>query len=68
MEIDGKIKIIGEKHTVEYDTADQLGAGTLFLGVSAVANGVPIYVDHVEEVIEMLKRGKEAIDALEPNR
>ena len=64
IECDGALFINGKKHTIEYSPGDQLGAKTLFLRLRN-AHNVSIYYAQIDEVIEMLKRGKELIEALE---
>ena len=64
-DIDGSLRIETDTHTVEYEPGQQTGGQTLFLRVKGGNKNVPIFVAHIDEVIEMLQRGKKAIEALE---
>lgn len=63
--IEGAIKITGSRHTVEYEPGGMTGLSTLYLSVTGSNKCVPIYIDQIDEVIEMLSRGKSAIEAIE---
>ena len=63
--LDGAIRLETDTHTVEYEPGQQTGGQTLFLRVKGGNKNVPIFIAHIDEVIEMLQRGKKAIEALE---
>lgn len=63
--IEGRIVIEGECHEVEYEPSGQTGLSTLYLRVKEGDKNVPIFIDQIDDVIEMLERGKRAIKALE---
>jgi len=63
--IEGQIVIEGERHEVEYEPSGQTGLSTLYLRVKGGDKNVPIFIKQVDEVIEMLERGKRTIKALE---
>ena len=63
--ITGAIQIESDTHTVEYEPGVITGARTLYLRIKNGNKNVPIFVAHIDEVIEMLQRGKRAIEALE---
>ena len=63
--IEGAIQIESDTHTVEYKPGAMTGAQTLHLRIRDGKKNVPIFVAHIDEVIEMLQRGKRAIEALE---
>ena len=65
MNIEGKIVIEGDKHEVEYEPSGTTGLSTLYLRVKGVPHNTPIYIDQIGDVIEMLERGRRAIQALE---
>ena len=65
MNIEGKIVIEGDKHEVEYEPSGMTGLSTLYLRVKGVPHNTPIYIDQIGDVIEMLERGRRAIQALE---
>ena len=68
MNIEGKIVIEGDKHEVEYEPSGMTGLSTLYLRVKGVPHNTPIYIDQIGDVIEMLERGRRAIQALEAER
>lgn len=65
IEINGSITIDSDTHTVEYELGQMTGSQTLYLRVKGGDKNVPIFVAHIDEVVEMLQRGKHAIQALE---
>jgi len=65
LNIEGAIQIESDTHTVEYEPGAMTGAQTLYLRIKGGNKNVPIFVAQVDEVIEMLQRGKRAIEALE---
>ena len=64
-DLDGSLRIETDTHTVEYEPGQQTGGRTLFLRMKGGNKNVSIFIDHIDEVIEMLQRGKRAIEALE---
>ena len=66
--LSGSISLKTENYVVEYDH-EGVHARTVFLRLNtSKAHNIPIYANHIDEVIEMLKRGKAAIEALEPKQ
>ena len=63
--IEGALTIESDNHIVEYEPGAMVGGQTLFLRVKDGDKNVPIFVDRIDEVIEMLRRGKAMIEALE---
>lgn len=63
--LDGKVTIEGKKHEVEYEPGCQTGLSTLYLRVKGLKHCVPVYINEIDEVIEMLQRGKKTIQGLE---
>jgi len=64
-EIDGDIQINGRKHTVQYEPSAMVGGATLFLKVKNGNKNVPIFYNEIDEVVQMLRKGKLMISALE---
>jgi len=64
--LEGGIIIEGKVHAVEYEPGVVTGLSTLHLRIKGIDKNVPIYFSQIDEVIEMLQRGKKAIQALEP--
>lgn len=64
IEYDGILLLKGKKHNIEYEPGAQEGAKTLFLCLSGGYN-IPIFYTQIDEVIEMLRRGKELIKTIE---
>ena len=64
-DLTGCITMIGNSHSVEYEPGGMTGLSTLYLRVNEVKHCVPIHINSIDEVVEMLQRGKAAIDALE---
>jgi hypothetical protein len=64
-DFDGALRIETDTHTVEYEPGQMTGSKTLFLRIKGGDKNVPIFVSKVDDVIEMLRRGKLIIDALE---
>ena len=65
LNIEGKLIIESNSHEVEYEPGAMVGLSTLFLRVAGKNHNVPIFVKDVEHVIDMLKRGRAVIEALE---
>ena len=57
-DIDGAVQILSDKHTVEYEPGAMTGAGTLYLRTRNGNKNVPIFINQIDDVIEMLKMGK----------
>ncbi len=64
--LDGSIKIESDGHSVEYEPGGMTVLCTLYLRIKGNDHCVPIYLDKIDDVIEMLQRGKKMIMACEP--
>ncbi|MCP4304699.1 MAG: hypothetical protein GY788_07450 [bacterium] len=66
IELEGKIQLHSNKHTVEYELDTMTGGKTLFLRLRGEGkHNVPIYHREIDGVIQMLEKGKKAIMALD---
>ena len=68
LDLEGAIQINSDRHTVEYEPGAMVGLSTLFLRVSGGKHNVPIHFKSIDDVIEMLQRGKKVIEALESKK
>lgn len=59
--VEGKILLEGSRHSVEYEPSGMTGLSTLYLKVLDGTHVVPIYVNQIEEVIDMLVAGRDLI-------
>jgi len=57
--------MVGNSHSVEYEPGGMTGLSTLYLRVKGVDHCTPIHINAIDDVIEMLQRGKAVIEALE---
>ena len=64
-DLEGKIVIESRDHALEYEPSSMVGLGTVFLRVKAVKHVCPIHISQIDDVIEMLQRGKKTIMAFE---
>jgi hypothetical protein len=63
---EGGVTISGRDHAIEYELDSMTGGATLFLRVKGINhNYIPIHYNRIDEVIEMLKKGKGLISILE---
>jgi hypothetical protein len=62
---EGKVIIESRDHAMEYEPSAMCGLGTIFLRVKSAKRVVPIHISQIDDVVEMLKRGKGTIEALE---
>ena len=67
LSIEGQIIIEGAGYEVEYEPSAMAGASTLFLRVAGNNHNVPIFIGKLDTIIDMLERGRAAINALENN-
>ena len=56
--------MVGNSHSVEYELGG-MRFSKLYLRANEAEYCVPIHINAIDEVVEMLQRGKAAIDALE---
>jgi|14BtaG_2_1085337.scaffolds.fasta_scaffold226386_1 hypothetical protein len=63
--VEGKVLLEGEHHTVEYEPSGQTGLGTIYLRCSGAKHNVPIYYKHLDEAIDMMNRMRSAVEAIE---
>lgn len=64
-DLNGKLTIENGHHVLEYEPGAMVGLGTLFLRVDGGQRNVPIHRDRLDDVISMLERGRDLLDALE---
>lgn len=64
-DLEGKVVIESRDHAMEYDPSAMVGLGTVFLRVKNAKHVVPVHVSQIDDVIEMLQRGKQTICAFE---
>lgn len=63
--LEGKILIESRDHAMEYEPSAMVGLGTVFLRIKTKTHVVPIHLSQIDDVIEMLQRGKQTIIAFE---
>ena len=63
--LEGSITMVGSGHSVEYEPGAMTGLSTLYLRVNGVKYCVPVHINAIDGVIDMLRRGKAAIEAFE---
>ena len=63
--LEGSITMVGNSHSVEYEPGGMTGLSTLYLRVNGVKHCVPIHINAIDGIIDMLWRGKAAIEAFE---
>jgi len=64
-DLEGKIVIESRDHALEYEPSSMVGLGTVFLRVKSVKHVVPVHISQIDDVVEMLNRGKRVIAAFE---
>lgn len=62
--LDGKITIESRDHALEYEPGS-IRLSTVFLRIKDENKVVPIFRNQIDDVIEMLQRGKRTIEAFE---
>ena len=62
----GGIQIQSRNHIVEYEPGQMVGSNTLYVRLNKEnAPNVPVYYSQIGALIELLQRGKRAIEAVE---
>ena len=62
---EGKILIENNLYELEYEPSCMVGLGTVFLRIKNAKRVIPIHISDIDDVIEMLQRGKKVIIAFE---
>lgn len=65
LSLEGSITLEGQNHSVEYEPGAMTGLSTLYIRVKGNKSCVPVYVNHIDELIDMLERGRAVIESLE---